>query len=138
LHTLYENADPFELKEPSGTLRTNDARYEAISDHAVRVSRSEFVRDAEYTIKLEGVRKVGYSTILMGGVVGDVDVTGIAIAAGRDVNVNIPPQKPNRRRRSLRSLLDVGMALESFGPIEALWPQAATSSASCLSNGRHS
>src|SRR6516165_1530274 len=67
-HTLYENADPFELKEPSGTLRTNDARYEAISDRAVRVSRSEFVHDAEYTIKLEGVRKVGYSTILMGGV----------------------------------------------------------------------
>ncbi|MGC2415969.1 MAG: acyclic terpene utilization AtuA family protein [Stellaceae bacterium] len=67
-HTLYENADPFELKEPSGTLRTNDARYEAISDRAVRVSGSEFVHAAEYTIKLEGVRQVGYSTILMGGV----------------------------------------------------------------------
>jgi len=25
-HTLYENADPFELKEPSGTLRTDKAR----------------------------------------------------------------------------------------------------------------
>jgi Acyclic terpene utilisation family protein AtuA len=67
-HTLYENADPFELKEPSGTLRTNDARYEAISDRAVRVSGSEFAYDVEYTIKLEGVRQAGYSTILMGGV----------------------------------------------------------------------
>src|SRR5262249_30417285 len=67
-HTLYENADPFELKEPSGTLRTTNARYEAISDRAVRVSGSEFVRDPEYTIKLEGVRQVGYSTIVMGGV----------------------------------------------------------------------
>jgi hypothetical protein len=67
-HTLYENADPFELKEPSGTLRTNNARYEAISERAVRVSGSEFVHDPEYTIKLEGVRQVGYSTILMGGV----------------------------------------------------------------------
>jgi hypothetical protein len=67
-HTLYENADPFELKEPSGTLRTNNARYEAISDRAVRVLGSEFVHDPEYTIKLEGVRQVGYSTILMGGV----------------------------------------------------------------------
>jgi hypothetical protein len=66
-HTLYENADPFELKEPSGTLRTGNARYEAISDRAVRVSGSEFVHDPEYTIKLEGVRHVGYSTILMGG-----------------------------------------------------------------------
>jgi hypothetical protein len=67
-HTLYENADPFELKEPSGTLRTNNARYEAISDRAVRVSGSEFVHVTEYTIKLEGVRQIGYSTILMGGV----------------------------------------------------------------------
>ncbi len=55
-HTLYENADPFELKEPSGTLRTDKARYEALSDRAVRVSGSEFVRDPEYTIKLDGVR----------------------------------------------------------------------------------
>jgi Acyclic terpene utilisation family protein AtuA len=67
-HTLYENADPFELKEPSGTLRTDKARYEAISDRVVRVSGSEFMHDREYTIKLEGVRRVGYSTILMGGV----------------------------------------------------------------------
>jgi Acyclic terpene utilisation family protein AtuA len=44
-HTLYENADPFELKEPSGTLRTHNARYEAISDRAVRVSGSDFVYD---------------------------------------------------------------------------------------------
>ena len=34
----------------------------------MRVSGSEFLRDPEYTIKLEGVRRVGYSTILMGGV----------------------------------------------------------------------
>lgn len=67
-HTLYENADPFELTEPSGTLRTNNARYEATSKRAVRVSGSEFTRAREYTIKLEGVRQVGYSTIVMGGV----------------------------------------------------------------------
>jgi hypothetical protein len=67
-HTLYENADPFELTEPSGTLHTSNTRYEAISDRAVRVSGSEFTHAREYTIKLEGVRRVGYSTILMGGV----------------------------------------------------------------------
>ncbi|HEU0217061.1 MAG TPA: acyclic terpene utilization AtuA family protein [Stellaceae bacterium] len=67
-HTLYENADPFELTEPSGILRTDKARYEAISERAVRVSGSEFRHASEYTIKLEGVRQVGYSTILMGGV----------------------------------------------------------------------
>jgi hypothetical protein len=67
-HTLYENADPFDLKEPSGTLDTRDARYEAISERAVRVIGSRFTPAPEYTIKLEGVRQGGYSTILMGGV----------------------------------------------------------------------
>lgn len=67
-HTLYENADPFDLKEPSGTLDTREARYEAISDRAVRVAGSRFTPDPEYTVKLEGVRQGGYSTILMGGV----------------------------------------------------------------------
>ncbi len=67
-HTLYENADPFDLREPSGTLDTRDARYEAISDRAVRVSGARFTHADEYTIKLEGVRQGGYSTILMGGV----------------------------------------------------------------------
>jgi hypothetical protein len=67
-HTLYENADPFDLKEPSGTLDTKEARYEAISDRAVRVSGARFTHAGEYTIKIEGVRQGGYSTILMGGV----------------------------------------------------------------------
>src|SRR5205085_4802508 len=61
-HTLYENADPFELKEPSGTLRTDKARYEAISDRAVRVSGPRFHADPEHTGKLHGVRQGGYST----------------------------------------------------------------------------
>jgi hypothetical protein len=67
-HTLYENADPFDLREPSGTLDTREARYDAISERAVRVSGSRFTPAPEYTIKLEGVRQGGYSTILMGGV----------------------------------------------------------------------
>lgn len=67
-HTLYENADPFELIEPSGTLLTRESRYEAISERAVRVSGSQFVAAQEYTIKIEGVRQRGYSTIIIGGV----------------------------------------------------------------------
>ncbi|HTU52579.1 MAG TPA: acyclic terpene utilization AtuA family protein [Acetobacteraceae bacterium] len=68
-HTLYENADPFELVEPSGTLYTREARYEEISDRAVRVSGSRFVRNENgYTVKLEGARQAGYSTIVPGAV----------------------------------------------------------------------
>ncbi|MFT4064522.1 acyclic terpene utilization AtuA family protein [Paraburkholderia sp.] len=67
-HTLYENADPFDLKEPSGTLITRDSKYEAISDRAVNVSNSRFVPADEYTIKIEGVRQRGYSTIIPGAI----------------------------------------------------------------------
>ncbi len=68
-HTLYENADPFELIEPSGTLITRDSRYEAISDRAVRVSGSRLrPNEGGYSIKIEGVRQVGYSTIVPGAV----------------------------------------------------------------------
>ncbi|MGA8417605.1 MAG: acyclic terpene utilization AtuA family protein [Candidatus Dormiibacterota bacterium] len=67
-HTLYENADPFNLIEPSGVLDTLQTRYDAISDRAVRISGSRFHEAAEYTVKLEGARKVGYSTVIPGAI----------------------------------------------------------------------
>ncbi|GAA5235710.1 acyclic terpene utilization AtuA family protein [Verticiella sediminum] len=67
-HTLYENADPFDLKEPSGTLITRDSQYRAISDTAVNVSGSRFEPAGQYTIKIEGVRQRGWSTVILGAV----------------------------------------------------------------------
>ncbi len=67
-HTLYENADPFDLREPSGTLITRNSKYSAISDRAVNVSGSEFVPAEKYTIKIEGVRQRGWSTIIPGAI----------------------------------------------------------------------
>lgn len=67
-HNLYENATPYELVEPSGVLNTFSARYEAISDRAVKVSGSTFTPASRYTIKLEGAELAGYQTILIGGV----------------------------------------------------------------------
>jgi hypothetical protein len=67
-HTLYENADPFHLVEPSGTLVTSGCKYEAIDDRSVRVRGSTFQHAKEYTNKLEGTRLVGYSTILPGAI----------------------------------------------------------------------
>jgi hypothetical protein len=67
-HTLYENADPFNLVEPSGTLITRDSKYKAISDRAVNVSGSRFEPAKTFTIKIEGARQRGYSTVLMGAI----------------------------------------------------------------------
>lgn len=65
--SLHETSNPFFIREPAGTLNTTHARYEPISDRAVRVTGSRFDKE-EYTIKLEGAEMVGYQAILPGGI----------------------------------------------------------------------
>ncbi|MDB5811173.1 MAG: hypothetical protein JWN94_3295 [Betaproteobacteria bacterium] len=67
-HNLYENATPYELIEPSGVLNTFSAKYEALSDRAVKVSGSTFKTSERYTIKLEGAELAGYQSIIVGSV----------------------------------------------------------------------
>lgn len=67
-HNLYENSTPYELVEPSGVLNTYSAKYEAVSDRAVRVSGSTFKPAERYTIKLEGAELAGYQSIIIGSV----------------------------------------------------------------------
>jgi len=67
-HALYENGDPFRLVEASGVLDLTDARYEAVSDVAVKVTHSAFHHAKTYTNKLEGAERVGYQSILIGSV----------------------------------------------------------------------
>jgi len=67
-HTLYENGSPYQLVEPSGTLFSDSAVFEAESDRAVRVSGSRFEPSPRTTNKLEGAQLVGYQTIIVGGV----------------------------------------------------------------------
>lgn len=67
-HSLYENADPFYLIEPNGTLDTTQARYEVVDRRTVKVSGSLFIPAERYSIKLEGAELVGYQSLLIGGV----------------------------------------------------------------------
>jgi acyclic terpene utilization AtuA family protein len=67
-HTLYENGDPFHLLEPAGMLDTEFARYEAVSERAVKVSGSRFVPANQYTVKLEAAEKAGYQSVVIGGI----------------------------------------------------------------------
>jgi hypothetical protein len=66
-HMMYENADPYRLREPDGTLDTSAASYEALDPRRVRVTGSRFER-APYTIKLEGAAPVGYQTVIITGI----------------------------------------------------------------------
>ncbi|MFC8597132.1 acyclic terpene utilization AtuA family protein [Isoptericola sp. NPDC057191] len=67
-HTLYENADPFLVVEPSGVLDTSAAEYEQISETMVRVRGARFHASDTYTNKLEGARLRGFQTVAVGGV----------------------------------------------------------------------
>jgi hypothetical protein len=67
-HTLYENADPYNLVESGGALDTTAAQYEAISDRAVRVSGSRFVTSEKYTVRVEGAALAGYRSIVVAGI----------------------------------------------------------------------
>ncbi len=67
-HSLYENADPFRLVECSGTLDLTTSRYEAVNDRSVKVSGSAFIPAERYTVKLEGAEKIGYQSVIIGGV----------------------------------------------------------------------
>ncbi|GAA0625623.1 acyclic terpene utilization AtuA family protein [Kribbella sandramycini] len=62
-HMLYETANPFEMREPGGTLDVRSATYVALDDRTVRVEGSQFHPAAQYTVKLEGARITGYETI---------------------------------------------------------------------------
>src|SRR3981081_3705690 len=67
-HTLYETGDPYHLVESGGTLDTTDARFEAVSDRAVRVTGSRFIPSDEYTVRLEGAALVGYRSMVVAGI----------------------------------------------------------------------
>jgi len=67
-HALYEQADPFEVDEPGGTLLLRDAHYEALDAHRTRVSGAQFRPRARATLKIEGAARVGERCVLLAGV----------------------------------------------------------------------
>jgi hypothetical protein len=62
-HMLYETADPFQMREPAGTLDVREAAYTALDSRRVRVEGSRFHVADQHNVKLEGARTAGYETI---------------------------------------------------------------------------
>lgn len=65
-HMLYENSDPYELREPGVILNARDAVYTPIDERSVRVTGSAHI-PAPYTMKLEGSGAVGFRTMVFSG-----------------------------------------------------------------------
>ena len=62
-HTLYEKSDPTKLPGPGGVLDLTDCVFEQLTDNSVRVSKTKFISDKEYYVKLEGAMPKGYRTV---------------------------------------------------------------------------
>jgi hypothetical protein len=66
-HMLYENSNPFTLKEPGVKLDVEAAQYAAVDARRVRVTGSRF-EATPYTMKLEGSGGVGYRTMVFSAI----------------------------------------------------------------------
>jgi hypothetical protein len=67
-HMMYENADPYRMREPAGWLDTSDATYSTLDDRRVRVEGSRFEPAVPHTIKLEGAAPAGAQTLIIVGI----------------------------------------------------------------------
>lgn len=77
VQALHENASPVLRYEPGGCVDSRDCVISAVSDRRVRVTGMQWLPQP-YTIKLEGVRRVGYSAITFAatrdpGLIGQID-----------------------------------------------------------------
>jgi hypothetical protein len=77
-HALYEQADPSSVAEPTGIVRFDTARYEAVDAHRTRVSGAVWTPATRLSIKVEGALRVGERAVL---VAGSADPTFIAKSA---------------------------------------------------------
>ncbi|MCL2362057.1 MAG: DUF1446 domain-containing protein [Defluviitaleaceae bacterium] len=62
-HTLYEKTNPYVLPGPGGILDLHQTVFTQETESAVRVTGSRFIPSEKYTVKLEGVKKVGCRTV---------------------------------------------------------------------------
>jgi hypothetical protein len=66
-HSLYEQADPYEIREPAGRIDLRNVTYKALDPRRTRVSGAMFEPARSLTVKLEGSRLVGHRALLLCG-----------------------------------------------------------------------
>jgi len=67
-HALYEQADPWTVEEPEGTLDLHLAKYVALDGHRTQVSGAQFVERELSTLKVEGAAYEGARAVMLAGV----------------------------------------------------------------------
>ncbi len=66
-HSLYEQADPYEIREPGGRADLRNVRYRALDERRTRVEGASFEPATRQTLKLEGATMIGHRALLIAG-----------------------------------------------------------------------
>ena len=97
-HAFYERPDPIREENPGGVLDVGGAKYEQSDEQTVRVSGGRWI-PAPYTLKIEGIRQVGYRTICIFGIRDErmiVCIDSFLEDARRYVQEKYRPLKPEK------------------------------------------
>jgi Acyclic terpene utilisation family protein AtuA len=128
-HMMYENRDPFRMREPGGTLDATDARYTALDPRSVRVEGSAFEPAGQYTTKLEGAAPAGWQTTILVGIADPhvlANVDGFRrhvlnyLAKGVTRDLGLPPREFDLQLRAYghSALLPAGAPAPATPPAE--------------------
>ena len=94
-HTMYEQTNPYMIYEPDGVADLRETVYEQVDERTVKVMNSKFIPAKVKTLKLEGVKSVGFRTITLGGIndsttISKLDEMFEVIQDFVKVNANLP------------------------------------------------
>ena len=67
-HTMYEQTNPYKIYEPDGVIDLEESTFEQIDERTVRIRGARFTEAEKKTLKLEGVKCVGYRTVSFAGI----------------------------------------------------------------------
>jgi Acyclic terpene utilisation family protein AtuA len=66
-HSLYEQNDPFIVREPEGKLDLRQASYKAVDERRTRVEGAQWQESTAPVVKIEGARALGERAVLLCG-----------------------------------------------------------------------
>ncbi len=66
-HSLYEQADPYDVREPAGRVDLRSVTYTKLDARRTRVAGASFEPAERLTVKMEGARPAGYRALLLCG-----------------------------------------------------------------------
>jgi hypothetical protein len=118
-HSLYERSDPYRQLFPGGMLDTSQSVFEAIDPRRTRITRSAFVPDPVYKVKLEGAGPLGYRAYTIVGIRDKVALNNLD-SIFSDARLKVEALSGFREGRDYQLLFHVYGRNGVMGPLEPI------------------